>query len=168
MALFAEIYIQNQYIMNLEDIRFFSPKENKATRKPRSKAESNDATTGYITGTGKVIIPQKSADEVGIESENATFMVGMQQNKRKLKSLYIVPASDDQEGTFEMKNSGRNNFIALGVILEKNGLDFQNNKYTFDINPFNFDGDVTGFELKLNTPTPKTKKPGRKPKAQDE
>ncbi len=153
--------------MNLEEIRFFNPKENKADRKARTKSETNDPTTGYITSTGKVIIPQKSAEEVGINADNGTFMVGMQQNKRKLKSLYIVPAPHAQEGSFEMKSSGRNNFITLGVILEKNGLDFQNNKYTFDINPFNFDGDVTGYELKLNTPTPKTKKPGRKPKVQD-
>lgn len=153
--------------MNLEEIRFFNPKENKADRKARTKSETNDPTTGYITSTGKVIIPQKSAEEVGMNADHTTFMVGMQQNKRKLKSLYIVPATNDHEGSFEMKSSGRNNFIDLGVILEKNGLDFQNNKYTFDINPFNFDGDVNGYELKLNTPTPKTKKPGRKAKAQE-
>lgn len=152
--------------MNLEEIRFFSPKENKADRKPRTKSETNDPTTGYITSTGKVIIPQKSAEEVGMNAGHTTFMVGMQQNKRKLKSLYIVPATNDHEGSFEMKSSGRNNFIDLGVILVKNGLDYQNNKYTFDINPFNFDGDVTGYELKLNAPTPKTKKSGRKPKVQ--
>ncbi|MPR32930.1 hypothetical protein [Salmonirosea aquatica] len=153
--------------MNLDDIRFFSPQENKAERKTRTKEETDAPATGYISATGKVIIPQKAAEQVGLNSEHTTYMVGTQQNKRKLKSLYIIPASGHVEGAFEMQSSGRNNFIALGVILEKSGLDYQNNKYTFDINSFVYGDDIKGVELKLNKPTPKAKRAGRKPKNVD-
>lgn len=153
--------------MNLDDIRFFSPQENKAERKTRVKEESDTPATGYISATGKVIIPQKAAEEVGLNTEHTTYMVGTQQNKRKLKSLYVIPATGDVEGTFEMQSSGRNNFISLGVILEKSGVDYQNNKYTFEISPFVYGDDVKGVELKMDKPTPKTKRAGRKPKNQD-
>ena len=153
--------------MNLDDIRFFSPQENKAERKTRAKEETETQATGYISGTGKVIIPQKAAEEVGLNTEHTTYMVGTQQNKRKLKSLYVIPASGQTEGAFEMQSSGRNNFISLGIILEKSGLDYQNNKYTFDINPYVFGDDIKGVELKLNKPTAKAKRAGRKPKNQD-
>lgn len=153
--------------MNLDDIRFFSPQENKAERKAKAKEETGDPSTGYISATGKVIIPQKAAEEVGLDTSHTTYMVGTQQNKRKLKSLYVIPASGHTEGAFEMQSSGRNNFIALSVILEKNGVDFQNNKYTFEVTPLVVGDDIKGVELKLNSPTPKTKRAGRKPKNQD-
>ncbi len=153
--------------MNLDDIRFFSPQENKAEKQAKVKEETDAPATGYISATGKVIIPQKAAQEVGLNTEHTTYMVGTQQNKRKLKSLYVVPASGHTEGAFQMQSSGRNNFISLGVILEKSGLDYQNNKYTFEISPFVFGDDIKGIELKLNKPTPKTKRAGRKSKNQD-
>lgn len=153
--------------MNLDDIRFFSPQENKAERKARTKAEADTQATGYISATGKVIIPQKTAEEVGLDTGHTTYMVGTQQNKRKLKSLYVIPASGDVEGTFEMQSSGRNNFIPLGVILEKSGVDYQNSKYTFDVSPFVYGDNIKGVELKLNAPTPKAKRAGRKRKNQD-
>lgn len=149
--------------MKLEDLRFFSPEENKPVKK---KEEVVQQPSGYISATGKVIIPQKSANEVGLNPEGKAFRVGVPDNKRKLKSLYILPASADEEGVFEMKESGRNYFIPLGVILENSGLDFQNNKYSFDINTLKFDNNVNGYELKLNAPTPKTKRAGRKPKVE--
>ncbi len=149
--------------MKLEDIRFFTPEENKPAKK---KEETAQKATGYISATGKVIIPQKSAEEVGLNPEGKAFRIGVPENKRKIKSLYILPASADQEGVFEMKESGRNYFIPLGVILENSGIDFQNNKYSFDVNSFEFDNDVEGYELKFNQPTQKTKRAGRKPKAE--
>lgn len=149
--------------MKVKNLRFLSPEENIAVKK---KDESTSQPSGYISGTGKLIIPQKAADEVGMSADNAAFKIGVQENKRKLKSLYLVPASGDEEGAFEMKNSGRNNFIALGVILENNGVEFQTNKYTFDIDTFEYEQGVKGYELKLNDPTPKTKRAGRKSKSE--
>ena len=150
----------------MKDIRFFAPEENVAPRKKRTTSKSDKSeVTGYITSTGKVIIPQKSAEEVGLKPEESAFKIGMPENKRKLKSLYLVPTSRGEEGVFEMHESGRNYFLPLGVILEKGGLDVQNKKYTFNINTFQYgDDNKTAFELKLNKPTTKTKRPGRKPK----
>lgn len=150
--------------MKLDELRFFSPEENKATKQ---KEEAVVQPTGYISATGKIIIPQKSADEVGLNSDNQSFKIGVQENKRKLKSLYFIPASPEEEGTFEMKSSGRNNFIPLGVILDKSGVDFQNNKFTFEINSYQFDENVSGYEIKLDSPIPRTKRAGRKAKSQD-
>lgn len=149
--------------MKLDDLRFFSPEENKATK---LKEEVTVQPTGYISATGKLIIPQKSAEEVGMDSDSRSFKIGVQENKRKLKTLYVVPASEDEEGVFELKSSGRNNFIQLGVILDKSGVDFQNNKYTFEINAYEFDDNVVGYELKLDSPAPRTKRAGRKAKAE--
>lgn len=150
--------------MKLDELRFFSPEENIATK---VKEEVVVQPTGYISATGKIIIPQKSAEEVGIDSDSRGFKIGMQENKRKLKTLYVIPASGDEEGVFELKSSGRNNFIPLGVILEKSGVDFQNNKFTFEINPYKFDENVIGYELRLDPPTPRTKRAGRKAKSED-
>ena len=149
----------------MEEISFFTPEENVAPRKATEKA-AKSYNTGYITSTGKVIIPQKSAEEAGIEPQNSAFKIGKPEKKRKLKSLFLVPASREEEGVFEMEESGRNFFISLGPILDKSGLDVQNKKYTFDIRPFEY-GDSQAFELKLNTATARGKRPGRKTASQD-
>jgi len=144
----------------MKEISFFTPEENVAPRETAEKAPKT-YTTGYITSTGKIIIPQKSAEEAGIEPQNSAFKVGKPEKKRKLKSLFLVPASREEEGVFEMEESGRNFFISLGPILDKSGLDVQNKKYTFDIKPFEY-GDSKAFELKLGSATARGKRPGRK------
>lgn len=149
--------------MKIPEIRFFSPEENKATK---AKEESVVQPTGYISATGKIIITQSTADEIGLKPSESAFRVGMPENKRKLKSLFVLPAPKGEEGVFEMSESGRNYFLPLGVILENSGVDFRNNKYTFDINTFEYEEGVTGYELKLNTPVPKTKRAGRKQKSE--
>ena len=82
ITLFAKYKRPKLFIMNLDDIRFFSPQENKAERKTRTKEDTDTPITGYISATGKVIIPQKAAEEVGLNAEHTTYMVGTQQNKR--------------------------------------------------------------------------------------
>jgi len=152
--------ITKNYIRKMKEISFFSPEENVVPQKTTEKV-AKSYTTGYITSTGKVIIPQKSAEEAGIEPQNSAFKVGKPEKKRKLKSLFLVPASHQEEGVFEMEESGRNFFLSLGPILDKSGLDVQKHKYTFEIKPFEY-GDSTAFELKLDAPTARGKRPGRK------
>lgn len=147
--------------MKIPEIRFFSPEENEA---PKVKEEVVVQPTGYISATGKIIITHSTAAQVGLKPTESGFRVGMPENKRKLKSLYIIPAPKGEDGVFEMTESGRNYFMALGVILENSGVDFRNNKYTFDINSFQYNDNVTGYELKLDQPTPKIKRAGRKSK----
>ena len=84
--------------------------------------------------------------------------------------LYLIPASTDQSETFELVRSGRGYVIPLSLILKKGGVDYSNNKYTFTIASFDYEGGV-GYELALNDTVIKpayTGKPrGRKRKVEE-
>jgi hypothetical protein len=150
--------------MKANTIKFFSPEENVAVTK---KAKSQAKPTGYISGTGKLVLPPKTLEELGVEPLSTRFKIGAPEGKRTLKFLYLVP-STETEGTFAMTKSGRGFSIPLDLILKKGGVDFEKTKYTFEITLFNYEEGVVGFELALNSSEPKpeyTGKPrGRKPK----
>lgn len=151
------------------DLRFFGPEEN---TKPRAKRTTRKPVkvTGYISSGGKLVVPQKSITQLDINPDSAAFKIGAEQGKRKIKSLYMVPASADEAGTFSFAKAAKSYTISLAVILEKNGIDFASKKYSFTIAPFSFDEDVTGYELKFDEPSEKTpytgKRRGPKPKNQ--
>jgi hypothetical protein len=151
--------------MKASTIKFFSPEENVVATK---KTKEQPKPTGYISGTGKLVLPPKTLEELGIEPLSTRFRIGTQQGKRTLKHLYLIP-SDDSEGTFAMTKSGRGFSIPLDVILKKSGVDFEQTKFTFSITLFNYEEGVVGYELELQGADPKpayTGKPrGRKPKA---
>ena len=150
--------------MKANSIKFFSPEENVVATK---KSKEAPKPTGYISGTGKLVLPPKTLEELGIEPESTRFRIGTQDGKRTIKNLYLVPTTD-QEGTFPMAKSGRGFSIPLENILRKGGIDFENTKYTFDITIFNYEEGTAGYELALTSSAPKpeyTGKPrGRKPK----
>ncbi|WP_439557629.1 hypothetical protein [Dyadobacter sp.] len=150
--------------MKANTIKFFSPEENAPVTK---KAKAQTKPTGYISGTGKLVLPPKTLEELGVEPLSTRFKIGAPDGKRTLKYLYLIPSSD-AEGTFAMTKSGRGFSIPLDVILKKGGVDFEKTKYTFDITIFNYEEGVVGYELALGTAEPKpeyTGKPrGRKPK----
>ncbi|KAA6439838.1 hypothetical protein FEM33_10320 [Dyadobacter flavalbus] len=148
--------------MKAKAIKFFSPQEN------NSKVEvSKPKLTGYISGSGKIILPVIALQELDIEAEKARFKIGTDQGKRKFKSVYLIPSEDENE-TFALVKSGRGYVIPLGKILKQGGIDFENNKYTFAINPFHYDEGVVGYELTLSSEEPAApatgKRRGRKPK----
>lgn len=150
--------------MKASAIKFFSPEENViVTKKPKEQPKP----TGYISGTGKLVLPPKTLEELGIEPLTTRFKIGAQQGKRTLKYLYLIPSSDST-GTFSLSKSGRGFSIPLDVILKKSGVDFEQTKYTFTVTLFNYEEGVVGYELELGTSEPKpayTGKPrGRKPK----
>jgi hypothetical protein len=151
--------------MKARAIKFFSPEENvSVTKKPQEKPKP----TGYISGSGKLVLPPKTLEELGIEPETSRFKIGTQQGKRTLKYLYLIPSADES-GTFSLTRSGRGYSIPLELILRKGGIDFENTKYIFEITLFNYEEGVVGYELELGTEEPKpayTGKPrGRKPKS---
>lgn len=151
--------------MKARAIKFFSPEENvSVTKKPQEKQKP----TGYISGSGKLVLPPKTLEELGIEPETSRFKIGTQQGKRTLKYLYLIP-STEESGTFSLTRSGRGYSIPLELILRKGGIDFENTKYIFEITLFNYDEGVVGYELQLGSEEPKpayTGKPrGRKPKS---
>jgi hypothetical protein len=150
------------------DIRYFSPEEN---TKPRAKRTVRKPVkvTGYISSGGKIVLPQKSVSQLGIDFGSARFKLGTEGGKRKIKSLIIVP-STDEAGTFTFTKAAKSYTMALGVLLTKNGVDFGSKKYTFTVSPLSVDDSTSGYELKFEDPTEKPaytgKRRGPKPKNQ--
>ncbi|MEZ0607152.1 hypothetical protein ACAW74_01495 [Fibrella sp. WM1] len=152
------------------DLRFFAPEEN---TKPRAKRTVRKPVkvTGYISSGGKIVLPQKSVSQLGFDPESTRFKIGAEQGKRKVKVLYMVPVSGDEAGTFAFSKAAKSYTIAMAIILTKNGIDYSDKKYTFTIAPFEFDENVTGYELKFEDPADKPaytgKRRGPKPKNQE-
>lgn len=151
--------------MKLKAIKFFSPEENVPEVKAAAKAAP--IPTGYISNSGKFVFPAATLRDLGIDPEAANFKIGTQEGKRKIKSVYLVPAAKSDQ-TFSLEKSGRGHVIPLAVILKKCGVDFESQKLVFKISTFDFDQSTKGFELIIEVEAPKpeyTGKPrGRKAK----
>ena len=152
--------------MKLKAIKFFPPEEN--VPKVKAAARSAPLPTGYISNSGKLVFPAAALGDLGIDPESANFKIGTQDGKRKIKSIYLVPATNSDQ-TFSFEKSGRGHVIPLAVILTKGGVDFESQRLIFKISTFDFDQSTKGYELALGTEAPKpeyTGKPrGRRPKA---
>ncbi|SKC14935.1 hypothetical protein [Dyadobacter psychrophilus] len=151
--------------MKAKSIKFFSPQENL----PKSEVtKSKPKPSGYISATGKIVLPVAALEELGIEAESTRFKIGTDQGKRKINTVYLIPASDGTD-SFELVKSGRGYVIPLAIILKQGGVAYDTTKYTFTATPFNYEEGVVGYELALASSEPKpayTGKPrGRKPKA---
>jgi hypothetical protein len=154
--------------MKLKTIKFFAPEENTPAQKPSGKAKP--VSTGYISTSGKLVIPSATLEELGIQAATSYFKIGTQEGKRKIKFLYLVP-SESQDQAFSFERSGRGGYvIPLALILKKGGIDFENAKVPFTITLFNYHEGISGYELTLEHSVPKPaysgKPRGRKPKAQ--
>jgi hypothetical protein len=153
-------------------IHFFSPIENNPAKPSRQKAEkpTKVVLSGYISSTGKLVLPAKTVANLGLDLDTTRFKVGMDQGKRKAKSLYLVP-SRGNEPVFNFEKAAKSYTLALPFILARSGVDFAKTKYTFTIQLFEYEG-TTAFALQLapeaaeaTAPSPYTGKPrGRKPK----
>jgi hypothetical protein len=150
------------------DIRYFSPEEN---TKPRAKRTVRKPVkvTGYISSGGKIVLPQKSVSQLGIDLGSTRFKVGTEGGKRKIKSLIMVPAGDEA-GTFAFSKAAKSYTMSMAVILGKNGVEYSSKKYTFTVTPLSVDDSTSGYELKFDDPTDKPaytgKRRGPKPKNQ--
>ncbi|SEJ32896.1 hypothetical protein SAMN05216327_108302 [Dyadobacter sp. SG02] len=152
--------------MKLKAIKFFSPEENVPKVKTTPKAAP--LPTGYISNSGKLVFPAAALGDLVIDQESANFKIGIPEGKRKIKSVYLIPASNSDQ-TFSFEKSGRGHVIPLATILKKGGVDFESQKLVFKISTFDFDQATKGYELAIETEAPKpvyTGKPrGRKAKA---
>jgi hypothetical protein len=146
--------------MQTDEIRFFNPSEN-TDAEPKKRTKKATTLTGYISATGKLVLPNKTVEQLGLNPTDMSFKVGAQAGKRKAKLLYVVPASASDSAAFPIVKAAKSYSIALPFILQRNGIDYVTQKYTFVITPFDFEGGVTGFMLKLNKPAEKTGKVGR-------
>ena len=155
--------------MKAKQIRFFSPNENsESKKKKKEKVAKAVPATGYISSTGKLVFPDKTVAQLGLDPQSNQFKIGTQEGKRKIKSLYLIPGVEGGEETFELEKAAKSYGISLPYILQKGGIDYANTKHTFTIKSFEYGEGVTGYELKLSNESPKaeyTGKPrGRKPK----
>ena len=156
--------------MKAINIHFFSSTENQLPT-PKAEKAAKPAKlllTGYISTAGKLVLPAKTAAHLGVDLSKTSFKVGMDEGKRKAKSLYLVPGSTDEE-TFTFEKAAKSYTLALPFILKRSGVDFAKTKYDFTIRLFEYEG-TTAFDLKIApeaavTKVPYTGKPrGRKPK----
>ncbi|WP_353720133.1 hypothetical protein [Dyadobacter sp. 676] len=99
--------------MKLKAIKFFSPEENVPEVKTAQKAAP--LPTGYISNSGKLVFPAAALRDLGIDPESANFKIGTQEGKRKIKSVYLVPAAISDQ-TFSFEKSGRGHVIPLAII----------------------------------------------------
>lgn len=155
--------------MKEKAIRFFTPEEN-TNPKPSKAATKAVQLTGYISGAGKLVFPAKTLNQLELEADTVQFRIGTPAGKRSLKSLFLVPTHEPQADTFPFQKAAKSYTLALGVILEKGGVDYRQTKYTFTIEPFDYEAGVVGYQLRLEG-TSSAEKPaytgkprGRKPK----
>lgn len=149
---------------------FFSSQD---TRVPKEKSTPKATpVTGFISSTGKLVFPAKTIGQLALDPDATQFQIGALEGKRKIKSIYLIPAGDGQADTFVMVKAAKSYGIPLGSVLQKRGVDFSGTKYTFVVKPFDYEEGVTGYELVLSDQSPKlpyTGKPrGRKRKVQEE
>ncbi|MGN7887487.1 hypothetical protein [Dyadobacter sp. 22481] len=152
--------------MKTPNIRFFSPGENTVIVKESVKAKS--AASGYISTSGKIVLPVSTLRKLGINAASASFMIGSPARQKTIKSIFLVPASE-KDGAFSFqKSAGGGYAIPLAAILKKGGVDFESAKVPFLVTEFDYSQGITGYELRLQEVRPKpayTGKPrGRKPK----
>lgn len=155
--------------MKATQIRFFSPQDN-SKPKEKSKALAKPVpVTGYISSAGKLVFPDKAVAKLGLDPENIQFKIGIEDGKRKVKALYLVPATDGQSENFGLEKAAKSYTLSIPVILQKSKIDYANTKYVFEIKPFDYEEGITGYELQLSDQEPKPayvgKPRGRRPKA---
>lgn len=151
------------------NIRFLTPNDNILPKEKKEDKPKKVVLTGYISAAGKIVLPSKTIAELGIDFDNASFKIGTQEGKRKVKSLFLISANI-QEDTFQFQKAPKGYTLSLAILLKKIGVDFSSVKYGFTVESFDYE-DAIGLELQLSSDdvTPKapyTGKPrGRKPKA---
>ncbi|QKZ13904.1 hypothetical protein [Spirosoma sp. KUDC1026] len=139
--------------MKAPKIHFFKQEDNSETPAKSTPKAKEVPATGYISSTGKLVFPIKSVTQLGLEPDGISFQIGTQEGKRKIKSLYVVPTSEETNETFQMEKGAKSYTIPLPVILQKGKIDYSGTKYVFTIKPFDYEGDITGYELQLEPET---------------
>ena len=161
--------------MKIKPIRFFSPQDNTLAKPKKETAKAKKTKPlkleGYISPSGKLVIPAKTFDQLDFPADTTFLQIGADAGKRKIKTLYLVP-TDSQDGAFELVKAAKSYTISLGHILKSGGIDFAETKYSFTLAPYTEEAGTTGYALKLTSDQAKPAKPaytgkprGRRPKA---
>ncbi len=137
-------------------IRFFSPQDNQPLgQKEATKKTSKAVLTGSISPTGRLIFSPKTIDQLGVDPTTVRFKIGTDKAKRKIKTLYLIPTTEDYTDTFELVKKTNSYSIALPVILQKGGVDYKKTTYIITLEPFAYQGGLTAYALRLGTQAPK-------------
>lgn len=147
--------------MKAPEIRFFSLTDNSNSEPKEKSTPKTPSITGYISASGKLVFPVRSVTQLPFDPDNTSFRIGAQQGKRKIKSLFMIPAESGQAEAFQLTKAAKSYTIPLAVILQKGGVDYVNTKYTFTVKPFDYEAGVTGYELQLNRDTAKAEPTGK-------
>jgi len=140
-------------------IRFFSPQDNtELSQQGTTKQTPKVSLTGSISATGKLTLSLKTIEQLHMYPA-ARFKVGIEQGKRKIKSLYLIPTQEDPSDTFELVKKANSYSIALALILQRGGIDYRKVQYVFSIHPFEPQDGVRGYELRLGTSAPRLLSP---------
>lgn len=158
----------------MPDIRFFTQADNKSTAQTAKakKGAKPVPLTGYVSATGKLVLPAKTVQAIGNTSSLQAVRVGSPAGKRKLAVLYLIPTDKQDTDGFPVVFAAKSVTIDLGQILHDGRIKYKTEKYDFTLMPFPYEAGVTGYELELTTRSNKPKVPymgkprGRKPKAQ--
>lgn len=154
------------------NIRFFTQADSQSvpTAAKAKKVKKPAPLTGYVSNTGKLVIPTKTVQAtsnlVGIQA----MKVGTSAGKRKLTELYLIPTDEKDTEGFPVVATPRGVTIELAHILTGGRINYKVEKYSFTLEPFTYQEGATGYELQLTTlqaekKAPYTGKPrGRKPK----
>jgi hypothetical protein len=156
----------------MPDIRFFTQADNQAaaTTAKADKAIKSVSLTGYISPTGKLVLPTKTVRMVSDLASVQVMKVGSLAGKRKLTVLYLIPTDEQDIEGFAVTTTPRGLTIELAQILTSGRVDYKTDKYSFTLTPFDQEG-LTGYELALTAQRTQPKAPymgkprGRKPKA---
>ncbi|WP_234734193.1 hypothetical protein [Tellurirhabdus bombi] len=146
--------------MKEKKIRFFSPQDNEETKPKPAKEQKEAAPTASISLTGRLIFPIKTIEKLDVNPETTRFRVGVEEGKRKVKSLYLVPATDDSADVFELVKIGRSYTIPLQGILKNLNLDYTTTLFIFSVKSFDYEDSARAFELALTEQQERVKKEG--------
>lgn len=154
------------------NIRFFTQADNKSvsTTAKVKKVKDLAPLTGYVSNTGKLVLPTKTVQAISDLASVQAMKVGSPAGKRKLTVLYLIPTDEQNAEGFPVVATPRGVTIELAHILTGGRINYKAEKYTFTLKPFTDQEGATGYELQLTTPgaeikVPYTGKPrGRKPK----
>lgn len=135
-------------------IRFFSPDDNQEEAPKVTPKQTTFTTT--VTKTGRLAFPQKLVEGLSIDPSKPYYKVGTVNRRKGVKALYLLPTQQDDPEAFELAKTGRGYSIPLKGVLQKIGLDFQNQEYSFTIQPYEFGKGVSGFELVSEQATPRS------------
>lgn len=156
--------------MKNPSIVFFSLSDNTAEKveKKTLPAKKRINAKGYISSTGKLVLPYQNLEGFPLDLGNSSFQLGIDANTRKAKSLFLIPASGDSN-LFSFESAAKSWTLKVPFLLQKSGIEFEKKKYSFFARVFDFEG-VKSLELvltveKTEPKLPYTGKPrGRKKK----